>query len=114
MRAAGAMQWTVRLDAKPSEGEVTTAELTFGRLVIDSTLADVGLVLSETKALSAKLQTNMLCDQVAEYAAHRRVCVRCGALRPLEDRRTLGYRRCLARSRLRLHGSKFVGAASPR
>ena len=82
------MQWTVRLDAKPSEGEVTTAELTFSRLVIDSTLADVGLVLSETKALSAKLQTNMLCDQVAEYAAHRRVCVQCGALRPLEDRRT--------------------------
>ncbi len=46
------MQWTVRLEARTSEGEVTTTELvTFSRPVVVSTLAEIGLVLSETKAL---------------------------------------------------------------
>ena len=47
-----------------------------------------GVRRAETKALSAKLQTSMLCDQVAEYAAHRRICVHCGVLQPLKERRT--------------------------
>jgi hypothetical protein len=52
----GLMQWTVRLKARASGGEVTTTELlTFSRPVVVSTLAEVGLVLSETKTLSAKL-----------------------------------------------------------
>ena len=29
-----------------------------------------------------------MCDQLAEYAAHRRVCPDCGMLQPLKDRRT--------------------------
>ncbi len=83
------MQWTVRLEARTSRGEVTTTELvTFSRPVVVSTLAEVGLVLSETKALLAKLQASMLCGQVAEYAAHHRACAACGALQPLKDRRT--------------------------
>jgi len=68
---------------------VTTTELvTFSRPAMVSTLAEVGLVLSETKALLAKLQAGMLCGQVAAYAAHHRACVECGALQPLKDRRT--------------------------
>jgi len=55
MRTAGVMQWTVRLEATTSEGEVTTTELvTFSRPVMVSTLAKIGLVLSETKALLRK------------------------------------------------------------
>jgi hypothetical protein len=78
---AGVMQWTVWLEARTSKGEVTTTELvTFSRPVMDSMLADVGLVLSETKVLSAKLQTSMVCDQVAEYAAQRRICGTCQRL----------------------------------
>ncbi len=83
------MQWTVRLEARTSQGEVTTTELvTFSRPAVVSTLAEVGLVLSETKALLAKLQASLLCGQVAAYAAHHRTCVECGALQPLKDRRT--------------------------
>jgi len=68
---------------------VTTTELaTFSRPAMIGTLAEVGLVLSETKTLLARLQASMLCGQVAEYAAHHRACVECGALRPLKDRRT--------------------------
>ena len=49
------MQWTVWLEARTNDGGVTTTELTtVSRSVMDSTFADVGLVLSETKALSAK------------------------------------------------------------
>ncbi len=83
------MQWTVRLEVRTSGGEVKTTELvTFSRPAVVSTLAEVGVVLSETKALLAKLQASMLCGQVAEYAAHHRACVECGALQPLKDRRT--------------------------
>jgi len=89
MRAAGVMQWTVRLEARTSAGEVTTTELvTFSRPVVVSTLAEIGLVLSETKALLARLQASMLCGQVAEYAAQHRVCAACGVLQPFKDRRT--------------------------
>ena len=83
------MQWTVRLEATTSAGEVKTAELvTFSRPGVVSTLAEVGLVLAETKALLAKLQASMLCGQVTAYAAHHRACAACGALQPLKDRRT--------------------------
>jgi len=83
------MQWTVRLEARTSQGEVTTTELvTFSRPGVVSTLAEIGLMLAETKTLLAKLQASMLCGQVAAYAAHHRVCTACGVLQPLKDRRT--------------------------
>ena len=79
----------MRLEARTSAGKVTTTELvTFSRPAVVSTLAEVGLVLSETKTLLAKLQAGMLCGQVAEYAAFHRACTACGALQPLKDRRT--------------------------
>ncbi len=83
------MQWTVRLEMTTSAGEVKSTELvTLSRPAIVGTLAEVGLVLAETKALLAKLQARMLCGQVAAYAAHHRVCATCGVLQPLKDRRT--------------------------
>jgi len=89
MRTAGVMQWTVRLEARTSAGEVETTELvTFSRPAMISTLAEIGLLLAESKTLLARLQASMLCGQVAEYAAHRRVCPECGVLQPLKDRRT--------------------------
>ncbi len=45
-------------------------------------------MLDETKVLLARLQASMLCGQMAEYAAHRRICPQCGVLQPLKDRRT--------------------------
>jgi len=83
------MQWTVRLEARTSQGEVKTTELvTFSRPGVVGTLAEIGLVLAETKTLLVRLQASMLCGQVAEYAAHHRACAACGALQPLKDRRT--------------------------
>ncbi len=83
------MQWTVRLEARTSAGEVKTTELvTLSRPGVVSTLAEIGLMLAETKTLLAKLQASMLCGQVAAYAVHHRVCAACGVLQPLKDRRT--------------------------
>ena len=83
------MQWTVQLEARSDQGEVKTTELvTFRRPAMVSTLAEVGLMLVEAKALLAKLQASMLCGQVAEYAAQCRVCPACGVLQSLKDRRT--------------------------
>ena len=56
------MQWTVRLEARTSAGEVKTTELvTFSRPAMISALAEIGLMLAETKTLLAKLQAGMLC-----------------------------------------------------
>ena len=83
------MQWTVRLEARTSQGEVKTTELvTFNRPGVVGTLAEVGLMLAEDNTLLAKLQASMLCGQVAAYAAHRRACTACGVFQPLKDRRT--------------------------
>jgi len=83
------MQWTVRLEARTSAGELKATELvTFSQPAVIGTLAEVGLLLDESKTLLARLQASMLCGQVAAYAAHHRACAACGALRPLKDRRT--------------------------
>ncbi len=83
------MQWTVRVEARTSAGEVKTTELvTFSRPGVVDTLAEIGLMLAEGKTLLAKLQASMLCGQVAEYAAYHRACTACGMLQPLKDRRT--------------------------
>src|SRR5215217_211562 len=50
------MRWTVRLEARTDRGEVKTTELvTFDRPVVDGTLAELGLALSEAKAVQAEL-----------------------------------------------------------
>ncbi|MGI4939682.1 MAG: hypothetical protein ACRYHQ_03775 [Janthinobacterium lividum] len=75
--------------SEDERGEVTTTELvTFRRPWVVSTLAEVSLMLAESKALLARLQASMLCGQVTAYAAHHRVCAACGVRQPLKDRRT--------------------------
>ena len=83
------MHWTVRLEARTSAGKVNITELvTFSRPGVVSTLAEIGLVLSETKMLFAKLQASVLCGQMAAYAAHHRACIAYGMLQSFKDRRT--------------------------
>jgi hypothetical protein len=83
------MRWTVRLEARTDQGEVTVTELaTLSRPVMGGTLADIGLALSEAKAVLARLQESMVQSQVAEYVTCRRVCPQCRVLQPRKDRRT--------------------------
>lgn len=77
----------MRLEARTDQGEAEITELvTFSRPVVAGTLADFRLVLSEAKAVLAKLQGIMVQSQAAEYAAYSRVCPRCRVPRPLKDR----------------------------
>ncbi len=56
------MQWTVRLEARTSAGKVKTTEVvTFSRPAMVSTLAEVGLVLAETKASRERLNVRTRC-----------------------------------------------------
>jgi len=49
------MQWAVRLEPRTSVGKVKTTELvTISRPAMVSTLAEIGLMLAETKALLAR------------------------------------------------------------
>ena len=83
------MRWTVRLEARTSRGEVTVTELaTLSRPVMGGTLADIGLVLSEAKAVLVRLQESMVQSQVAEYVTCRRVCPQRRVFQSLKDRRT--------------------------
>jgi hypothetical protein len=83
------MRWTVRLEARTDQGEVETTELvTFNRLVVGGTLAELGLALSEVKAVLAKPQVAMVQSQVAEYTASRRIYPQCRVPQPLKDRCT--------------------------
>jgi hypothetical protein len=69
---AGLMQWTVRLEARTDQGEVETTELvTLNRLVVDGSLAELGLALSEAKAVMAKLQVTMVQSQLAKYMGYK-------------------------------------------
>ncbi len=109
------MQWTVRLEARTSAGEVKTTELvTFSRPGVVSTLAEVGLMLAETKALLAKLQASMLCEQVAAYAAHHQVCAACGVLQPFKDRRTRRLQTLFGTVEVRRRDLRSAAAASLR
>jgi len=51
-------------------------------------LADIGLALSEAKAVLASLQESMVQSQVAEYVTCRRVCPQCRVFQPRKDWRT--------------------------
>ena len=77
------MRWTVRLEVGADQGEVKTTELvTIERPVVDGTLEDLGLALSEAKVVLAKLQASMVQSQAAEYAACRRICTQCWVPQP--------------------------------
>jgi hypothetical protein len=58
-----------------------------GRPPAGHTAATLGLGLEEGKAILAALQRHLVAAQVAEHCRTRRRCDRCGAQRPLKDRR---------------------------
>ena len=61
------MQWTIRLEAKTSWGEVQTFEI--GRLerrVVGLAMHEIGLMLEEAKTLLAELQRRIVQTQIDE------------------------------------------------
>jgi hypothetical protein len=58
-----------------------------GRPPTEHTAATLGLGLAESKAILAAVQRHLVAAQVEEHCRSRRRCDRCGAQRPLKDRR---------------------------
>ncbi len=73
------MRWTVRLEAGTSQGEVKTTELvTFSRPAMISALAEVNLMLAESRTLVARLQASMLSGLHWQSASGVAAAWRCG------------------------------------
>ena len=73
----GAIEWTVRLEAKFGWGEVKSFEVgRFSRRMQGLTAAEIGLMLDEAKTLLAELQRRMVESQIEEKIACVRVCAR--------------------------------------
>ncbi len=82
------MEWTIRLEVRTSRGEVETmALMTVTRPPVATAAEEIGLGLAEAKVLLAKVQTQMVRQQLAEYSALGRICPGCRARLRLKDRR---------------------------
>lgn len=82
------MRWRVLLELAEADGAVCVHEV--GESSNDSLAysADtIGLSLEDAKRMLAALQRHLVQSQVADHCRQQRGCLRCGAQRPLKDRR---------------------------
>jgi len=82
------MRWRIMLELAGPDGTPQRHEVSSGeRLPTGHTAATLGLSLEEGKAVLAAVQRHLVTAQVDEHCRSRRRCDRCGAQRPLKDRR---------------------------
>src|SRR5689334_23420062 len=81
------MQWRVMVELSGTDGSVQTLEVHVGGCLPAACSAEtLGLTQAQAKQLLAELQHHLVQAQTEEYCSRRR-CPRCGAQRPLKDRR---------------------------
>ena len=82
------MQWRVMVELSGADGSVQTHEVHIGGCLPHACSAEtLGLTQAQAKQLLAELQRHLVQAQTEEYCQSRRRCPRCGAQRPLKDRR---------------------------
>ena len=82
------MQWRVMVELSGTDGSVQTFEVHVGGCLPGACSAEtLGLTQAQAKQLLAELQRHLVRAQMEEYCQSRRRCPRCGAHRPLKDRR---------------------------
>ena len=82
------MRWRIMLELAGPDGTPQRHEVSSGeRIPTGHTAATLGLSLEEGKAVLAAVQRHLVTAQVDEHCRSRRRCDRCGAQRPLKDRR---------------------------
>src|SRR5215211_717719 len=82
------MRWRIMLELAGPDGTPQRHEVSSGeRIPTGHTAATLGLSLEESKAVLAVVQRHLVTAQVDEHCRSRRRCDRCGAQRPLKDRR---------------------------
>jgi hypothetical protein len=84
----GRMQWRVMAELSGADGSMQTHEVHVGGCIPAACSADtLGLTQAQAKQLLAELQRHLVQAQTEEYCRSQRRCPRCGAQRPLKDRR---------------------------
>jgi len=83
------MQWRLVLELSGADGAVQLHEVHSGGNGASPGISaqTLGLTLTEAKAVLARLQRHLVQMQTEEHCQARRRCPRCGAHRPLQDRR---------------------------
>jgi hypothetical protein len=80
--------WRVMVELSGADGSVQTYEVHVGSCIPAACSAEtLGLTQAQAKQLLAELQRHLVQAQTEEYCRSRRRCPRCGAQRPLKDRR---------------------------
>src|SRR5215213_6806886 len=88
LRGGGTMRWRIMLELAGPDGTPQRHEVSSGeRIPTRHTAATLGLSLEKGKAVLAAVQRHLVTAQVDEHCRSRRRCDRCGAQRPLKDRR---------------------------
>src|SRR5689334_22675811 len=82
------MYWRVMVELSGADGHVQAHEVYVGGCLPAACSAEtLGLTQAQAKQLLAELQRHLVQAQTEEYCRSRRRCPRCGAQRPLKDRR---------------------------
>ena len=82
------MKWRVMLELVGPDGTVGVHEVGGRAAVAEYVPQMIGLTLEEGKHLLAALQVHLVQAQAEDHSRRRRRCQRCGALRPVKDRRS--------------------------
>jgi hypothetical protein len=82
------MKWRVVTEVTRADGAVLAYEIGGGAAVDEYSPGTVGLTLAEGKLVLAGLQHHLVQAQTEDHCCRRGRCQRCGALRPIKDKRS--------------------------
>ena len=82
------MKWRVVMEVTRADGVVRAHEIGGGAGVDEYSPGTVGLTLAEGKLVLAGLQQHLVRAQTEDHCFRRRRCQRCGATRPIKDKRS--------------------------
>jgi len=82
------MKWRVVMEVTRADGAVRIHEIGGGAAVDEYSPRTIGLTLAEGKLVLAGLQRHLVQAQAEDHCRRRRRCQRCGAPRPIKDKRT--------------------------
>jgi len=82
------MKWRVVMEVTRADGAVRVHEIGGGAAVDEYSPQTVGLTLAEGKLVLAGLQHHLVQAQTEDHCCRRRRCQRCGAPRPIKDKRS--------------------------
>jgi hypothetical protein len=100
------MKWRVLLELVGPDGTVVVHEVGGRAAVAEYAPQMIGLTLADGKRVLARLQVHLVQAQAEDHCRRRRRCQRCGAQRPLKDRRS---RRLVSLfGTVRVHAPRFT------